>query len=106
MPIDTYLNQQVQIKSKTGFDKYGKPTTGSASTIEARFLEKQNIFKDDNGKEYTTDAELWILPTQTITLEDVITVNSINYKVARIDARRDINGSIDHRKAFLIKTKE
>lgn len=106
MPIDTYTNQAVQIKSKTGFDKYGKPTTGTASSIRARFVEKPKLFKDANGHEYMTDAELWVLPTQTINLEDVVVVSSVNYKVSKIENRRDISGDIDHKKAYLTKTQQ
>lgn len=106
MPIDTHLNQQVTRKPKSGTDKFGKPTTGTAETIKARFQEGIKTFIDENGKEYTADAELWLKPVQTIVLEDVITVDSVNYKVIGVDTKRGFTGAIDHKKAYLKRTKE
>jgi len=106
MPIDTYLNQQVTRKAKSGTDKFGKTTVGASETIEARYQEKAKRLVDDNGKEYLADAELWVKPTQTIELEDLITVSSVNYKVVRVDTKRGFTGSVDHKKAYLKRTKE
>lgn len=106
MPVDTYLNQQVARKAKSGVDKFGKITTSASTTIEARYQEKAKRLVDDNGKEYLADGELWVKPTQTLELEDIITVNSINYKVVRVDTKRGLGGSIDHKKAYLKRTKE
>lgn len=106
MPIDAYLNQRVSRKAKSGVDKFGKVTTSAAATIEARFQEKAKRLVDEQGKEYLADAELWVKPSQTLELEDVITVNSINYKVVRVDTKRGLTGGIDHKKAYLKRTKE
>lgn len=96
----------MQVRAKNGFDKYGRPTLGASSTIRARFVEKSKLMKNEQGEEYMTDAELWLLPTQTINLEDTVIYSSTNYKVAKIEVRRDVNGDVDHKKAFLIKTQE
>lgn len=106
MPIDTYLNQQVTRKPKSGVDKFGKPTTGTNETIEARLQESTKRLVDESGKEYQADAELWIKPTQTMVLEDVINDGTSNFKVVRIDTKRGFTGSIDHKKCYLKRTKE
>lgn len=106
MPIATYLNQQVVRKPKSGFDKFGKPTTGTSETIKARFQESTAPFIDENGKEYTIDANMWVLPSQALALEDVIEVDSVNYKVVGVDTKRGFTGAIDHKKAYLKRTKE
>ena len=106
MPINRYLNQTVTIKSRTGYDAYGKPTVSSASTIEARIQEKTNSLVDDNGQEFLTDAELWVKPAQTIAVDDVITFDGNAYKVVRVDTKRTFTGTIDHKKVYLVKTSE
>ena len=106
MPIDSYLNQTVTLKAKSSVDKFGKTVVATGVSIESRFQEKIKRLVDDNGKEYLADAELWVKPTQTINLDDLITVSSVNYKVVRIDTKRGLTGSIDHKKAYLKRTKE
>lgn len=105
MPINNYLNQIISIKSKTGFNAYGKPTVGTASNIQCRIVEKTSLLTDENGKEYQSDIQLWVLPTQALTLEDLVTYNSITYRIAKIDHERGLSGSIDHKKAYLVKAK-
>lgn len=104
--IENYLNQSVTIKSKTGFDLEGKPTTSAGVAIAARFQHKTKTLRNDQGLEYTVDAELWTKPEQAIALEDVITYESVNYKVVKIDDKRGLNGKTSHKKALLTRTKE
>jgi len=106
MPVNNFLNQSVTIKAKSGFTLEGKPNLGSGTGIMARFQDKQTKLFDDKGVEYLTDAEIWVKPTQTINLEDVIVYGGVNYKVVRIDTKRDLDGQIHHKKALVVKTKE
>ena len=104
MPVASFLNQTVQRKAKSGHDAYGKVQIGSAANIEARFQESHERAFDDNGKEYEVDAELWVKPTQTINLEDIIIVSSANYRVVKTSIHRDVTGRVHHKKALLVKT--
>lgn len=106
MPINNYLNQTVTLKQKSGFTLEGKPSLSAGVSIMARFQDKQTRLVDDKGNEYVTDAEVWVKPTQTVSLEDVITYGGVNYKVVRIDTKRDLDGQIHHKKALVVKTKE
>jgi hypothetical protein len=106
MPINNYLNQSVTLKQKSGFSLEGKPTLSVGTTIKARFQDKQKRLVDDVGNEYFTDAEVWLKPTQTINLDDVVVYGSVSYKVVQIDTKRGLNGQIDHKKALVVKTKE
>jgi hypothetical protein len=106
MPVNNYLNQTVTLKTKSGFTLEGKPNLGVGASIVARFQDKQTRLVDDKGNEYVTDAEVWLKPTQTVNLEDVIVYGSVNYKIVRIDTKRDLGGKIHHKKALVVKTKE
>lgn len=106
MPITTYLNTTVTRKPKSTLDKYGAVTTGTAVNIRARIQEKVTRLFDERGIEFLADAELWVKPTETINLEDLITFESNNYKVVRIDTKRGLTGNKDHKKIYLRRTKE
>ena len=106
MPIAIYLNQSVVLKLHTGFDVHGKRSLGSANTIEARFVEKEEMLKDQNGNEFRSDAQMWVLPEQSIDLEDEVAYGGSNYKAVKIEMRRGLTGSVDHKKVYLKKTKE
>lgn len=106
MTIGSYLNQPVQYKSRTGFDKYGKPVTASAVTIRVRIQGSTKRLVDVNGKEYNADAEMWALPTQSLKLDDIITWEGNNYKVSKIDTKVWVTGTKNHKKAFLVMVRE
>lgn len=106
MPIASYLNQTVLRKGRTGKDRYGKITTGSSETIKGRIKGSTRRLIGGDGKEYTVDAELWIKPTQTMNIDDVITWNEKDYKVIHIKEQVGLDGKIDHKKCFLLVTKE
>lgn len=103
--IDTYLNQQIQIQAVASYNAYGKPVQGTASTIKARFVEKEEILKDDNGQEFKSDAQLWVLPTQTLDLNHLVIYETLKYRIAKIETRRAFEGIKDHKKAYLVRVK-
>lgn len=104
--IASYLNQTVQRYPKSGYDTYGKPTLGTAEDVKARFQEKQRRAMNDKGVEFLTDAELWLLPSQDMALDDVVVFEEVRYKVVRVDVKRGLTGDADHKKVLLVRTKE
>lgn len=106
MPVTTYLNQTASLKAKTGYDKFGKPTTSTGVTFECRLQASNKKMVKVGGEEFLIDAEMWVKPTQTIVLDDVVVFGSDNYKVIRVDTKRGFTGSVDHKKIYLLRTKE
>lgn len=106
MSINTYLNQNLEKKIRSGFTLEGKPSLGSAVSFKGRFQDKQTRLVDSNGVEFTTDGEVWMKPDESINLEDYIIYESVNYKVVRIDTKRKFDGEVNHKKALVVKTKE
>lgn len=104
--IESYLNQSVTLKSKTGFNLEGKPNTSAGVTIAARFQHKTKTLRNDQGVEYVIDAEMWAKPDQALALEDVLTYEGVNYKIVKIDDKRNLSGITSHKKALLTRTKE
>jgi len=104
--IETYLNQFAVIKSRTGFDLEGKPVISAGTTIGVRFQNITKTIRNDAGMEYAIDAEVWTRADQTVELEDVIVYGGSNYKVVKVEIKRDLSGNISHKKALLTKTNE
>lgn len=104
MRIATYLNQTVTLLGKTSYDKYGKPVVGAGSSIPARLQETTRRIVTGKQQELGIDAELWVLPTQTLNVDDQIQYESVTYKVVKVDTKRGFTGSANHKKALLIKT--
>jgi len=109
MGIESYIKQFVTrtpVNTSQKFDRYGKPNYSSSETIKVRLRECFKRMVDRDGNNFTIDAEMWLLPTQSLNLEDKITYESEDYKVFKIDIPRKLSGSKNHKKAFLIKTTE
>jgi hypothetical protein len=104
--IESYLNQSGTLKSKTGFSLEGKPTLSTGTVVACRFQHKTKTLRNDQGVEYTIDAELWLKPDQAVALEDVFVFESVNYKISKIDDKRNLSGNTSHKKALLTRTKE
>lgn len=105
--IGNYLNQTVTRQAKTGMDKYGKPTTGASASVTCRIQNKTKRLKNPTtGVEYTVDAEMWVAASQTLEIDDVVTFEGANYKVTVVEVKKGLAGNTNHKKAYLIRTKE
>jgi len=103
MGIENYLNQTVSLLGKTSYDKYGKPVVGAGTNIIGRLQETTRRIVTGKQQEIGIDAELWVLPTQTLNIDDQISYNGVTYKVVKVDTKRGFYGSANHKKALLIK---
>lgn len=103
MLIDTYTNQDIYLKSTTGYDVYGKEILASQDTIKCRFHFKQVRKLDKNGQEFLTDGVVWINPDINIELDDVIIYDNIEYKVKGLDIKVSFTGKKEFKKIFVVK---
>lgn len=106
MSISTYLNQTVTKKTTAEYDLYGKPIPELSTSIKCRIQSSSKKLVGDNGIEFIVDAEMWIKPTDALDTDDVITWGGNDYKVIKVDSKRDLTGSINHKKCYLVINKE
>lgn len=106
MPIGPYLNQTATLKGKESYDVYGKPVTSAGVSIRCRIQGSKKRMVGENGQEFVADAEMWVLPGQSISNDDVVTWDSDNYKVVKVETKKNLRGGTDHKKVFLQRTKE
>lgn len=104
MPIDAFLNQTATRKPKTGRDGYGKATFGTAETVECRFQQGTFRLTNKDGMEYQADAKMHVKPSQAFNVDDLVTFESVDYRVDRADEKRDVAGIKHHKKLYLVRT--
>ena len=105
--IDRYLNQTVYIKGTANtYTAQGQPNPGDTLTPEpCRFQERTGRYVNSTGETVGTDAELWLQLTTLATLDRLVRVDGVQYRIVKMDAKRDISGNLHHYKALLIKHK-
>lgn len=99
--VELYLNQSAEIAPKSGRDLYGKPTTGTVITVKCRFQEAKKTTKDSKGQEVGADAEIWLMPTVSLAIDDEVTVSGQKYRVVNVSKKFGLDGQPDHIKGML-----
>jgi hypothetical protein len=94
--IKGLLNQTITIYSKTGFDAYGRESVGTATTAKGRMEVGNKNYLKPNGETVTIDAILFLGADVTISIDDKVNFNSVNYKVTYLNKIVGGSGSTDH----------
>lgn len=103
MSISGLLNQKVTVYNKTGYNRYGRETVGSAGYVYARMQVGKKSKLLPNGQVQTVEAIAFVLPDTTIAVNDKVTYDSIDYKVADVSKMVDDTGTVNHLELSLIK---
>lgn len=106
MPIGNYTNQNIGIQAPGVKDRYGKQGFGPEYIVRGRLQGSNARVIDDQGNQHIADAELWVGPTAQVDAGYRINFEGKSYKVAKMDAKRNLNGSINHKKCLLLESKE
>ena len=99
--IDYFLNQEVVRKYGVTYNKYGEAHTANSEAVMCRLHEKKKRIFNDKNEVAFYDAEMWVLPTQAVEVNDLIEYESKTYKVVGVDVKRDFSGNVQHKKALL-----
>lgn len=100
--ITQYLNQQLTHKTRISYDKYGKIETLS-SNIKGRLVASSVQNRGLQAKPLDYDVEVWLEPTQTMAVEDIIADHDNSYRVLQVNEYRAKDGSLHHKKALCQK---
>ena len=106
MSIAGLLNQTIQIRSKSGYDAYGRENVGSATSVKARVQETTKRVMAPTGTLITIDAVAYVPGDTTVTTDDRVTHNSQEYKVYGVYTARDGEATVNHIKLNLIKWRQ
>lgn len=105
MSVNGLLNQAITLATKSGYDRYGRETVSTSTTVKARF-QRKNIHKHlANGSIITVEAVAYVPADTTIAIDDKVTYGGVDYKVYGIYTAVDGTGNTNHLSLELIKWK-
>lgn len=105
MGINSMLNQQITIASKTGYNAYGRETVTGATIVQARFQKSSKQRLLPNGTLLTIEAIVYVPSDTVVVIDDKVTYGGIDYKVYGIYTAIDGTGNTNHLKLELCKWK-
>ena len=105
MSINSLLNQQISIVTKTGYNAYGREVVGTATTVQARFQRNTKQKLLPNGSLITIEATVYVPSDTTVAIDDKVTYSDTDYKVFGIYTAIDGVGDTNHLKLELVKWK-
>lgn len=111
MSIQSLLNQEITITSKSGYNEYGRETSGAAVTVNARFQKTQKInFNPTNvpsemGALKVIVGIVYVPAGTVVAIDDKVTYGGVDYKVNGVYDAIDGNGNTQHIKLDLVKWK-
>lgn len=91
------LNQSVTIKTESSTDKYGRKTHGSGTAVDARVELKERRRLQPNGELLVTHARVIVPHDTTVDTDDLISYNSVTYRVVFINVATDGAGNTHHK---------
>lgn len=106
MPITPYLNQKVTKKITASYDVYGTPVPALPKTIQCRIQSSSKRLIGAGGTEFTADAEIWVKPTELLDIDDVLTWEGEDYKVVKLDTKKGLTGTTNHKKGYLVVNRQ
>ena len=102
-----YLTDTITYWLKSGVNLEGNPTWGNPVTISARWIERDDLYVDTNGKERRSTTQIYTttkLPIGTrVYLGTSVLVSPENdaFEIKMTTMHKSINGSEIHYKAML-----
>jgi len=100
--VSSFMNQTIEYIKDETVDGYG---TKSLQTIykdvPCRWVEKQGVVLTTGNQQKMYRVEVWLLPDYCIEVDYQFVKNDETYKVVTLEDRRDLDGTIDHRKIYL-----
>ena len=100
--LSKYLNQDIELNTRTGYDKYGKPET-SITYIKARLVYANRQDRGLQAKPLDYDVEVWVYPYTIVAVDDTITADNLTFRVIEVQILRDRLGNIHHKKLLCQK---
>lgn len=72
--VPQWAHQSVVVELSTGFDSYGNPSTGTASTYQAIIIQTNKMVRDRSGNQVVSSCQIFFPSTATVAHEAKITL--------------------------------
>lgn len=106
MAVTDFFNQTITLYNRTSYNKYGKLVVGSGTSVSCRVQEGTKNIVTPDGQNITILAVVYVSPSTTVSVNDKVAYNSVDYKVYRKYVTVDGSGTANHIKIELIKWQE
>lgn len=100
--LSRYLNQAIQLNTRTAYTKYGKSTT-TASTIDARVVYTNSQDRGLQAKPLDYDVQVWVYPDVAVAVDDTITADGFTFRVVDVQLFKTRTGQVHHKKLLCQK---
>lgn len=95
------LQEQIQLRRRTGFDADGEPTFADAVTVYCRWSEMVQEIRGRTGEQIITMCEVWVRPETVVDLGDVLVRNGVEFTVQMVSAKTDIGSQPAYLKVYV-----
>lgn len=96
MSFKAMLRQSITIYGRPGHTADGRETVGSSTTLRARFEHKTENRLLPNGEAVRVDGMVFVPASTTVSVDDKITFDSVDYKVVFKHSAVTGRGKIHH----------
>lgn len=103
MAIQDFFNQPGTLKSRTGYDQYGKEVQTAGVSVSCRFQNKQRTVLNPDGSVETFDAYAFFDSSVNINAGDHFNFGGIDYRVFDVNGVSDGKGLAHHNEVNLQK---
>ncbi len=87
--VKRLLTDSLTLKTVTGVDEYGQPTTTS-SIIAGRIVRKHVRSRDENGEDFTSTTQVQTLTS--VSVGDLLTIDGTDRRVRSVQAAAGTRG--------------
>jgi len=101
MSILSHILKQSAKVLVTTYNKYGDQEYSAQSSETCRFREINDIGDANNSEYIRSDAMLWLEPTSSIVLGDIVKCEGSFYRVQKIINARKMTGQVHFKKCLL-----
>lgn len=103
MSIQRLFNQTGTLKTRSGYDQYGKEVQNAGTTVNCRFQEVVKTRIHPDGSVEDIDAKAFVPPATNVNAGDHFIFNSIDYRVLYVNSVVDGRGTLHHYELRLTK---
>lgn len=100
--ITDYLNQTCTLYQRTGYNEVGQPQYSVGETVPCRIAFEEEVIRLTDGQELKIQGVIYLEPTQTVNIDDVVASGGDEYTIKEIASKVDIDGNVNHRKGYLV----
>lgn len=91
--LKSLLHQSATVYPKSGYNKYGRDTSGAGTTVKCRFQNDSKTRLLPNQQVVVIDGVVFFDGTVSVNTEDRILIGDISYKAFKVDASLDGRGN-------------